>query len=279
MKFVISRYYFDSLFKSDAEKNFISDIQAEPTLRAGGYTYAIGHVSADEIGDEAIVRGQIGRIPAEDAGYVYDTNAKDFVRSERAEFADVIIEFFAIPSKKLLLFELSSHIKYETIANKFKKIYLQSNQSYVSGFDIDFILDGEDVYEEIKNWKRFTRAQFKNLRPSNPDPKDDYADIEELIKQTGGDRTDLDIKMDDIDGTLDDSDKPGINADSTLVKQALALSSNGYGNGELTGVDVEGKTKTVKTYKYKKTVEIDFRDDGSIDKIKQIVEGVGDEDE
>ncbi len=277
MKFVISRYYFDSLFKAQAEQNFITDIQADPVLKSGNYSYAIGHVSADELGEEPIIRGQLGRIPSEDAGFVYDTQAKDFVQSERQEFADAIIEFFAIPSKKLLLFELSSHFNYQTVANKFKQIYLQSNQSYVGGFDIDFILDGENVYEEIKEWKRFTRVQFKNLRPSNPDPRDDYAEIEELIKQTGGDRTDLDIKMDGLEGG--NVDKPGINVDSKLIRQALALSSNGYGNGEITGVDDEGYSKTVRTYKYKKTVEIDFRDDGSVAKIKEIVEGVGDEDE
>lgn len=273
MKYVVTRYYFDSLFKAEAERNFVADIQNDPVLKQGNYSYAIGHVSAEDMDGEEVVRGLIGRIPSAEARFVYDTKEKDFVPTQREDFADVIIEFCAIPSQKLLLFQLSSKFDHETAISKFKQIYLQSNQSYVAGFEIDYILNTTDVYNELNKLSGFIKVSFKDLRPSNPDAKDDYAEIEALIKETGGDRTDLNIKMDSNSRV---SEANMINIDSKLVRQALALSNHGYGRGEITGSDAEGEERTIRTYQYKRIVEIDFQDDGSIAKIKEIVEeGMG----
>jgi hypothetical protein len=276
----IARYYFNSLFKKEAEDNFLEDMQAEPMLSAGRYSYAIGHVQADEIDDVPIIRGQIGRIPVGREGFVYDSKEKDFIVSKHRDFADIILEFCVIPSKHILLIQQHSYFKPETAINKFIDIYLQSNKSYVSSFSIDFLTETKDVYEEINQWTRFTRVKFSGLRPSNPDPNDDYKGIEDMLKELQADQVKIEASVNPPTKKEIELKTPPktINADSFIVKESLALSSHGYGKAELEGIDEQGNLKTVKTYTYRKTVQIDFQDDGSVAKIKHIVEGAPEED-
>lgn len=276
MKYFIARYYFNSLFKEEAASNFFDDIQRNPVFRSGGFSYAIGHVAADNLDGIGVIRGQIGRIPAAEEGFVYNTEEKEFIRRDRGEFADIILEFCIIPDSHLLLVSQHSSFKAETVISKFKQIYLQSNQSYVSSFSIDFLTDTNDVYEEISHWARFTKVKFQGLRPSNPRPDDDYANIEEMLKDSGADRVNIEavITPADPEEETNTPETRSINADSLLIRESLALSSHGYGRAELAGIDQNGEEKIVKNYKYRKTVDIDFREDGSIDKIRQVVEGV-----
>lgn len=273
MRYVVTRYYFDSFFKAIAEENFIKDIQANPVIKYGDFSYAIGHVEHTEEEGLDLIFGQIGRIPAGKEGFVYDTSTKDFIRSAQGEFADCILDFCAIPKKHILLIQFDYAFEPAAAKNMFKRIYLQSNQSYVSSFGIDFVFDDRDVYEEIKDWQRFTKVEFKDLRPSNPDPSDEYAFIEELIKEAGSTRTKLELKAE-----AGDDGEESINMESKLVRQGLALSANGYGKAEISGVDGSGQFDKVTTYKYKKVIDIDFREDGTIAKIKRVVEKVGSED-
>lgn len=244
-------------------------------MHYGNFAYAIGHVQSDEIGGVRVIRGQIGRIPQGEEGFAYNLKEKDFVKREKGEFADIILDFCVIPQKHILLIQQHVSFKPETVANKFKNIYVQSNQSYVGSFNIDFVTDKADVYKEIASWKAFTKVKFQGLRPSNPSPNDDFADIEKMLKELGADKVSIDASVNpQTKKEIEEGTPPkAINADSFLVSQALALSSHGYGRAELEGLDENGRHKEVKTYAYRKTVEIDFSDDGSIAKIKQIVEG------
>jgi hypothetical protein len=274
MKYVIARYYFDSLFKEEADSNFIDDIQRNPVFRVNSFSYAIGHVHVENEDGVTYVRGQIGRIPVEEEGYVYDEGSKDFIASTRDSFADTILEFCIIPSRHILLIEDNNAFKATSALSKFRQIYLQSNESYVRSFSIDFVFNEIDVYQEISSWQQFKKVVFSDLRPSNPDPNDDYAFIEELIKDTASARTKIEFKTDEVKDTAN-----SLNMDSQLISQGLSLSAHGYGNARIIGVDEGGAHKEVKTTKFRKTVEIDFREDGSISKILQITDEVGGVDE
>ena len=43
MKFVIARYYFNSLFRAEANESFIADLKKEPFVDDGAYMYALGN--------------------------------------------------------------------------------------------------------------------------------------------------------------------------------------------------------------------------------------------
>ncbi|MFA7314376.1 MAG: hypothetical protein WC025_00390 [Candidatus Magasanikbacteria bacterium] len=252
-QFLVGRYYFDTLFRDEANKSFISDLTKKPTFEEGNIGYALANTSFEKVGEskESFLRGTFAKFKIKDYYKKYLKKENGFQESITDNKVESQIEFFLHHPSHLIFIEKSSQIRENIFKNKFIKIYEKNTSVTKPNMGLDFLFDEKDVYEEIKSWDRIVKAKFNDLRPSNPRMDPHFEKIEELLKETKSDRSKLEFKIDDPDSTN------SLDSESVLIKQALALSSYGYGNANFDGF--KGKNTTnIKTKKFVKSVKLDF---------------------
>jgi hypothetical protein len=269
-KFVIGRYYFNSLFKQEAEGSFISDLMKEPFIEEKSFEYAIGNLQTEVIDGHELLRGTFGRMRNGTIAKTYDKDKKEFKQEILLDIADAMLEFIINHENHLIFIEYSSLIKPTYFAGKFKKIY--ANTVSISDFEIDYIFIEQDVYEAIKKWKLVDKVSFKKLRPSNPSSLDDFKEIEDLLKETKSERTNIEFQSPN-DKHQQSNSSTGLNYESKLIKQGLALSAHGYGEAKLKGIEGDRDVE-VESKKFLKKVEIDFSEDGALKKVIQTIKEI-----
>jgi len=268
-RFVIGRYYFNSLFKQQAESSFIVDLMKEPFIEEEHFEYAIGDLHTETAGKYTLVRGTFGRMRKGTIAQTYDKTKKEFKKEVLTEIADAMLEFTINHDNHLVFLEYSSLIKPSNFADKFKKIY--ANTASVADFEIDYIFIEQDVYETIKKWKSVDKVVFKKLRPSNPSSLDDFKEIEGLLKETKSEKTNIEFQapITKEEQTIN----RGLNYESKLIKQGIALSAHGYGEARLKGKEGDREVE-VESKKFLRKVEVDFGKDGALEKITQTIEEI-----
>lgn len=267
-KFVIGRYYFNSLFRQEADKTFEYDLMREPFIEEKSFEYAIGNVNTEEYSGHIFLRGTFGRMRKGTIAKTYDKSKKEFKQEVLPEIADTILEFLISHKHHLIFIEYSGVVLPSYFADKFKKIY--ANTKPIADLEFDFIFVEQDVYETIKKWKRVSRVVFKKLRPSNPSSLDYFKDIEDLLKETKSLKTDISFQAPTVDQQKTDTPQDGLNYESKLIKQGIALSAHGYGEAKISGQEND-KEVEVESKKFLRKVEIDFTKDGALGKIVQTV--------
>ncbi len=269
-RFIIGRYYFNSLFKEEAEESFIEDLMKEPFISEHNFDYAIGNIETEEEKSHIILRGTFGRMRRGTIAQVYDKRTKEFKQETLPEIADAVLEFLIYHEKHLIFIEHSSVISPAYFVDKFRKIY--ANSVSIADFGIEFIFIEKDVYKTIKKWTVVDKIYFKKLRPSNPSSLDDFAEIESLLKETNSEKTSIIFQAPER-RDAENRGLSGLNYESTLIRQSLALSAHGYGEARLVGQE-NGEVVEVQSRRFLKKVEIDFGSDGALDKIVQTVEEI-----
>lgn len=259
MKFVVARYYFDSLFRDEANRTFVTDLfDSTPALEGTTYSYVIGDVEAEEHKGKTFVRGTLGRLTRQEIVNVYDDKDRTFKSENLTDIADALVEFLVYPELHLIFIEDKYSIRPDAAIGKIKRLYKMVND--LSNIEIDLLFIEKDVYETIKSWDSFNKVTFKNLRPTNPSSKDAFKEVEDLLSETGSERTSIEFN------TNQSEDYTTLNPDSLLIRQSLALSSNGYGDATLEGVE-GGEHQKVSTQKFARTVDVDFQSEGALDTI------------
>jgi len=269
-KFVIGRYYFNSLFKGQADKSFFHDLTKEPFIDEKSFEYALGNFNTEEYKGISLLRGTFGRVRMGDFAEMYDKKRKEFKKKILPDIADVILDFIINHENHLIFLEYNTLISPSYFANKFKKIY--SRTASIAELEIDFIFIEKDVYETIQKWQNVEQVIFKKLRPSNPSSFDYFKDIEDLLKETKSEKTNIELHAPSTKGSEDNPE--GLNYDSKLIKQGIALSSHGYGEAKLKGKEKNGREVEVESKRFLKKVEVDFTKDGALEKITQIIEEI-----
>lgn len=269
-KFVIGRYYFNSLFKDRADKSFLDDLKKEPYVDEKSFEYALGDFNIEDYKGTILLRGTFGRMRKGDFAETYDKRKKEFKKKALPDFADVILEFIISHENHLIFLEYNTLVKPSYFADKVKKIY--AHTASIAELEIDFIFIEKDVYETIQKWQSVEEVIFRKLRPSNPGSLDYFKEIEDLLKETKSEKTNIELHAPSTKGSKDNSE--GLNYDSRLIKQGIALSSHGYGEAKLKGKEKNSKEVEVESKKFLKKVEIDFTKDGALEKIIQTIEEI-----
>lgn len=269
-KFVIGRYYFNSLFKDQANNSFVDDLKKKPFVDERNFEYALGNFQAEEYAGNILLRGTFGRMRKGDFADIYDKEKKEFRKEALPEIADAILEFIINHENHLIFLEYNTLIKPSYFADKFKKIY--SRNASLAELEIDFIFIEKDVYETIQKWQSIEQVIFKKLRPSNPGSLDYFKDIENLLKETKSEKTNIELHAPSSKGS---EEKPGsLDYESKLIKQGIALSSHGYGEAKLRGTEKNGTKVEVESKRFLKKIEVDFTKDGVLEKIIQTIEEI-----
>ncbi len=271
-KFVIGRYYFNSLFKEKADQSFVEDLRKEPFVDEKSFEYALGNFNFEEYKGFTLLRGTFGRMRKGDFAKTYDKIKKEFKVESLPEIADAILEFIIDHNDHLIFLEYSSLIKPNYFADKFKKIY--AHTAAIAELEMDFIFVEKDVYETIQKWQSVDRVTFKKLRPSNPSSLDYFKDVEDLLKETKSEKTNIEFQSSSIKRVDTPTNKSrGLNYESKLIKQGIALSAHGYGEAKLKGRE-NNKEVEVESKKFLRKVEVDFGKDGALEKIVQTIEEI-----
>lgn len=271
MKYVIGRYYFDSLFREEANKNFVDDLtKKEPFIDERSYQYALGDFNSEIYEGHTFLRGLFGRMKKSDVTEVYNKETKEFNKSILSGKVDKKLEFLIDHTHHLIFVEYDNVIGPSYFADKFKEIF--KHTSSVSNLELDFIFEEKDVYTELNTWSLVEKITFKKLRPSNPSSLDTFEEIEKLIKETNSAKTKIEFHSSEEskDTTIENK---GLNTDSILIRQGLALSASGYGEADLVGKKNEQSVQ-VSTGKFIKKIEINFSEDGALKKITQEIENI-----
>ncbi|MDP2967496.1 MAG: hypothetical protein Q8N87_03765 [bacterium] len=269
-KLVIGRYYFNSLFKDRAGKSFLDDLMKEPFIEEKNFEYALGNFNAEEYEENVLLRGTFGRMRKGDFAKTYDKGKKEFKNKPLPDIADVILEFIINHENHLIFLEYNTLIKPSNFADKFKKIY--AHTASIADLEIDFIFIEKDVYETIQKWQKVEQVIFKRLRPSNPSSLDYFKDIEELLKETKSEKTNIEFHGPSAKGS--EENVGSLNYESKLIKQGIALSSHGYGEARLKGLEKNGKEVEVESKRFLRKVEVDFTKDGALERIIQTIEEI-----
>jgi hypothetical protein len=267
--FVVGRYNFNSLFKEEANETFIRDLFKEPYIDEEKFEYALGNITTEEYQEVRILRGTFGRMRKGGMAEIYDKDKMEFKKEELPEFADAILEFIIIHEYHLIFVEYNSIITPHYFANKFSKIY--SNASSLADLEIEYIFLEKDVYETIKTWETVDRVVFNNLRPSNPSSTDTFRDIEKLLKDANSGKADITLRAPKSKKTTKFS--TGLNADSMIIRQGLALSSHGYGEAKFEGIEKK-KRAIVETKRFLKRVDLNFQEEKALDMIVRTIKEV-----
>ena len=269
-KFVIGRYYFNSLFKDKADKSFLDDLMKEPFIEEKSFEYALGNFNAEEYIGNSLLRGTFGRMRKGDFAKIYDKKKREFANKPLPDIADVILEFIINHENHLIFLEYNSLVKPSYFANKFRKIY--ANTASIAELEMDFIFIEKDVYETVQRWQNVKQVIFTKLRPSNPSSMDYFKDVEDLLKETKSEKTNIEFHAPSAKGSEEGSS--GLNYESKLIKQGIALSSHGYGEARLRGIEKDGKEVEVESKRFLKKIEVDFHKDGALEKIVQTIEEI-----
>lgn len=269
MRFIVARYFFDTLFKEQAGQDFIKGLfSTVDPIEINGLTYAVGNIESEKYGSYNFIRGTLGRIRSTDSIDVYNKINHTFEKQDLNEVADKLIEFIIEPSTHLLFIQDDYELKYSTVINKLQEIY--ANVSQLGSLKVDLVIQEADVYRALTRWDRVKTIKFKDLRPTNPSSKDSFKEIEDMLKDTGSVKTDITLHA----PTRDSNDEEvGLNYNSDLIRQPLALASHGYGSATLIGED-DGKRVEVTTQKFVRRVEVDFAENGALKRIVQEVEQI-----
>ncbi len=266
--YYIGRYYFNALFRDLANQNFLNDLTKDPYLEKGKYVFAIGNINVDHYENHEFIRGTFGRIRRDLTTTVYDRTQRTFSKLSKGEEADIMLEFIIHHKTHIIFVEKKSSIEPEYFADMFCQIYTRATVH--ADMSLDFLIDEADVYEEIKKWRRVEKVVFKGLRPTNPSSLDYFEDIDKLLKESNAEKAKFEF---DALPEQDGEKKDGINYESLLVKQSLALSSHGYGKAELKGKKGDSPISTT-TGRFKRTIELDFTNEGVLTKLKQVTEEI-----
>ena len=267
MKFVIARYYFNSLFRAEANESFIADLKKEPFVDDGAYMYALGNFQNEIASSYNFIRGTFGRVVKSEDSQIYNKEKQAFIEVETSDKVQAMIEFLIHHDSHLIFIEQSSKIDPTSFKNKFQRIY-GHNSKHQNSFEIDFVSSEEDIYKALKTWDKVTQATFKNLRSSNPSSSDTFERIEQLLKESKSDVVNLSLK-----NTSNGAASVGLNTESMLIKEALSLSANGYGEAKLKGTK-EGTTVQVGTKKTVRKIEVNFDEDGALTSFVKLIEEI-----
>lgn len=258
--FVVARYYFPTLFRKESNETFFDDVKKLPVLPHKQHELALGDFANESRSGHQFLKSIFGRSIKGRIGEIFDKETREFREQNLPDHVDEKIEVVFFHPKHLIFIEKSGLLRPERFVQFLKDAYHQINR--FSEIAVDFIVEEKNIYKEIKEWDSVDKVVFTGLRPSNPSSDDTFDEIERLIKEANSGKTRMEFQS----TRTAKGQQNGLNPDSMLIRESLALTAHGYGEAVFEGTK-NGTLAKVETKRFPKTVSIKFSEDGGLDEI------------
>lgn len=200
---------------------------------------------------DGVLYGKLAKIPMEKYGI--KVNQEELTSKRVPISASIAVDYsnFTINFENhVIIFESRGLLPPKQFEKAFAGIY-QKNYRDLSWIKIDLISGVKEISKQLLESMRIIRAKF-TITPSNPDYDEEFKPLEDLIKDTKSDKTDLDFH----------NKKDGLKYEKTIIEQATNLCGKGYGEytfdvipkGETEKITLRKKVKSVRV-KFKETAE------------------------
>lgn len=223
MEFVFCRFHFEGLFSQDVltrMKNFLLKSE-EKFIQEDRFNWAFGDVGSQTINNDEIIFGRLGRTITKKFGTVYDQQKhsyrKDLIKSSEAAYSN----FFIVPKSHVLALEDKYNLTRNMFVKKFKEFWTKNDYTDIK---FEFIKDEVEIFELVKGWDKLSRASFY-LVPSNPDSREDWKDVDEIIRRAKAKRAKLEFENKD----------ESLSKQGSIIQKSMSMAADGYGEFKLNG--------------------------------------------
>ena len=240
-KFLFARIHFIGLFGQSGKDNLLSDLQeisdGAGFVRAAKYDWTFREVKTEHIDNKDYISGKIIKINPVKEEIIVDETTKGETADARINVKEKESLFIIDIHDNFIAFEVFKKLTKKQVVQFFVAAYRHAAKDYDP--ELDFTFDEQALLDELSRMKRASGAHFC-LKATNPDPYDEFREIDEAFQRSGVAKGDLNLKPHKGKGLV-------INDPQSLVRQALAMSAAGYGSGEIYGEDLEGNPFSIKT--------------------------------
>lgn len=240
-KFFFSRIHYSGLFGGNWNASIFNDLQdiekANGFILSNGYEWSFSGIQSKEIDNTIYIIGKLIKINPEEERITIDKQTKE----EKPHTTENVKEkesFFIVDvNAHFISFETSKVLTKKQFTEAFMKAFEKMQKPYEVVFD--FTYDEEILMERLAKLKKATSAHFK-LKTTNPDSYEEFKEIDELFRKSGINASNLYFRSKKGE-SLNTKDQ------KSLIRQAISMSSAGYGGGTVYGEDFTGKPFTVQT--------------------------------
>ena len=226
------------------------------------YAWKFGDIHIDSKNGEDILYARLGKIKVDGEELEYDETSKSFkpehnLINKPEVYSNFLIHF----SKHIIVIEEKSKLKYTKFINIFSKMFEDYYKRSLI-VEIDEIMEPLGVFKVLDSCDKLMSATI-TVSPSNPEDEEDFRRLDELLKQTGSEKTRIEFS---------DKDGSGLKHRGTIVGEAIALANSGYGHYLLKIIE-RGIVRKIssKNYIYRRFINYIDEPEQVIDKFYRVI--------
>ncbi|MDD5129822.1 MAG: hypothetical protein PHS66_02055 [Candidatus Omnitrophica bacterium] len=193
----------------------------EKSIEEERFKWAFGDVGIQSINNDEIIYGRLGRTIKQKFGTVYDQNKhsykKDLIKSSEAAYSN----FFIMPKFNIIALEDKYNLTKKLFISKFKEFWDKNDYTDIK---FEFLKDEIEIFDLVKSWDRLSRATF-DLVPSNPSSRDDWKEVDEIIRKAEAKRAKLEFE----------NREKGLAKQGSVIQKSMSMAADGYGEFKLKG--------------------------------------------
>jgi len=196
----------------------------------GKFFWTFTNFSEQKLDDDTVFFARLVKIKKQIRETVFDEKNWMPTRTERDSPSASYSNFIIIPYRHVIIFEELSSISIKTFMDMFSSMCRQ----LFFGAKIRIILtvERQQILIKLKNYDKVTKVHLL-VTPSNPDTGDWR-------------RLDLELKEGGVEeATLEYRSKGGLKIENSIIGEAIALASAGYGGPQKITVEKQGKEEVI----------------------------------
>lgn len=186
---------------------------------------------------EIVYSGLLVRFADEEEAKVAKPKSRSVGTEVLNDPVEAQIRFFLEPITGFIIYQSNARLSHDTFRNRFEDTLESARDNIFISVNIEPIIDRYKIFDEMDRFESIKNYNVE-LHPSNPNPDPIWDDVEKDIKNRNAET--YKEELDAGSGSLNIQDDEDI-------RKKLTMANDGYGVGEISGIDDEGKRKTVAT--------------------------------
>lgn len=248
---LIGKIHIYNWIKEDFESNlrdFLSTKQKYNQFTGKGkgkFFWTFTNFFEQKLDEGTVFFARLVKIKKQIRETVFDEQNWTPARMERESPSASYSDFIIIPYRRVIVFEELSSIKYKIFVDMFSSMYRQHFLG--AKLDIVLLVERQQILLKLKNYDKVTKVHLL-VTPSNPDTGD-WRRLDQELKEGGVE-----------EATLEYRSKSGLKVDNSIIGEAIALASAGYGGPQKITVEKQGKEEFINSEDELKRLRVPYSD-------------------